>query len=77
MKRLPVCMFPHCLLYILQDGATPVYLAAEKGHVEAVKYLVSVGVDKSRPDMVGWWRGRAHPGCVAVEYSGGGGDCES
>lgn len=35
-----------------QDLATPLYLAAEKGHVETVTYLLTVGADKDIPDRV-------------------------
>lgn len=36
-----------------QDFTTPLYLAAEKGHIELVKYLLSVGADKFKSDKVG------------------------
>ena len=30
---------------LLQDGATPVYIAAENGHVEALDVLIRAGAD--------------------------------
>ena len=31
--------------YLIQDGATPVFIAAQKGHVEALSMLISAGAD--------------------------------
>ena len=38
------------------DGATPVYIAAFKGHIEALKLLVAAraDVDRSTEDRVTW-----------------------
>jgi ankyrin repeat protein len=34
----------------IQDGFTPLYIACEKGHLEVVKYLMSLDVDINKSD---------------------------
>ena len=38
--------------YLIQDKTTPVYVAAENGHVEAVSVLISAGADFNAANMV-------------------------
>ena len=35
-----------------QNGATPLYVAAQKGHVQVVEALVQAGADKDAPTKV-------------------------
>jgi ankyrin repeat protein len=32
------------------DEFTPFYIACQEGHLDLVKYLISLGVDMSKPD---------------------------
>ena len=44
------------LLYSLQDGGTPLHLAAMGGHTTCVEHLLSTpGVDVNIKDKVSWW----------------------
>ena len=36
-------------IFTLQDGATPLYIAAQNGHQDTVNYLVQNGADINRP----------------------------
>ena len=40
--------------YLIQDKATPVYVAAQKGHVEALSLLISEGADINAADKVSY-----------------------
>ena len=37
---------------LIQDGATPMYIAAQNGHLDVVKHLLSVGADKDKAKTV-------------------------
>jgi hypothetical protein len=37
---------------MMQDGRAPLYIAAQIGHLEVVKHLLSVGADKDKADEV-------------------------
>ena len=39
-------------MFTLQTGATPLYVAAGKGHTDTVHYLVQNGADINRPEEV-------------------------
>ena len=39
-------------IFTLQKGATPLYIAAEKGKTDTVHYLVQNGADVNRPKKV-------------------------
>ena len=39
-------------IFTLQTGATPLYIAAERGHQDTVHYLVQNGADINRPKEV-------------------------
>ena len=38
--------------YLIQDKITPVYVAAQEGHVEALSVLISAGADINAADKV-------------------------
>ena len=40
--------------YLIQDKATPVYVAAQNGHVEALSVLISSGADCNAADKVSY-----------------------
>ena len=42
------------LLLSVQDKATPVYIAAQTGHVEALSVLISAGADCNAADKVSY-----------------------
>ena len=52
-----------------QFGRTPLFIAADKGHLAVVQLLVKAGADKNAPDMVregmGGDVGRTHGLCVS------------
>ena len=41
-----------CVCTYLQDGQTPLHRAAENGHIEVVRHLVSSGADVNKADEV-------------------------
>jgi ankyrin repeat protein len=41
----------HCPV-LLQEGVTPIYLAAEAGHLEIVRVLLKAGADFNAPQQV-------------------------
>ena len=36
------------------DGWTPLYIAAENGHLEVIKLLIKKGADVNKADNCGW-----------------------
>ena len=47
------------LLYPLQDGNTPLHIAAKRGHTSCVERLLSTpGIDVNIKDRVSWYRCR-------------------
>ena len=42
------------ILCLLQQDRTPLYIAAEENLVEAVEYLIDLGVDVNTKDKVMW-----------------------
>ena len=54
------------LLYPLQDGNTPLHLAAKKGHTTCVEHLLSTpGIDVNIKNRVSWSIERC---CVVVQF---------
>ena len=39
-------------IFTLQDGTTPLFIAAQHGHTDTVHYLVQNGADINRPEEV-------------------------
>ena len=42
------------ICYLIQDKKTPVYVAAQNGHVEALSILISSGADFNAADKVSY-----------------------
>ncbi len=49
----PICNPLHSELRSLQDGATPLHIAAENGQLEMVRLLLSEGSNKETAKKVG------------------------
>ena len=49
------------LLYPLQDGYTPLYVAVREGHATCVERLLSTpGIDVNIKNVVSWYTGHTH-----------------
>ena len=50
--RFLTCVMACVSIELMQDGATPMVIAAHNGHLDVVKHLLSVGADKDKAKPV-------------------------
>ena len=66
-----VCLCWLAFVVVQTDGATPLYLASQNGHVEAVQALVGAGAAVNQASVSGYGRAE-EPGVFVYECVGGG-----